>query len=108
MIRNFMTKMLTVTNMPTRCLFQLTKLRYVAFFYCYGYHRDLHSFPTRRSSDLPGSCLLLGPGSPCSLGRGECTVDRKSTRLNSSHTVISYAVLCLKKKKDIASLHGVD
>src|SRR5260221_9462554 len=27
--------------------------------------------------------------------------DRKSTRLNSSHTVISYAVFCLKKKKDI-------
>src|SRR5690606_41596063 len=23
------------------------------FFYCYGAHRDLHSFPTRRSSDLP-------------------------------------------------------
>src|SRR5438132_1799327 len=29
---------------------------------------------------------------------GEWT-DRKSTRLNSSHTVISYAVFCLKKKK---------
>src|SRR5260221_1943626 len=28
-----------------------------------------------------------------------CVVDRKSTRLNSSHTVISYAVFCLKKKK---------
>src|SRR5438132_4510302 len=27
------------------------------------------------------------------------TLDRKSTRLNSSHTVISYAVFCLKKKK---------
>src|SRR5260221_9695034 len=27
--------------------------------------------------------------------------DRKSTRLNSSHTVISYAVFCLKKKKRI-------
>src|SRR5260221_9032499 len=27
-------------------------------------------------------------------------IDRKSTRLNSSHTVISYAVFCLKKKKD--------
>src|SRR5438034_3952226 len=27
------------------------------------------------------------------------TKDRKSTRLNSSHTVISYAVFCLKKKK---------
>src|SRR5260221_10035214 len=29
--------------------------------------------------------------------------DRKSTRLNSSHTVISYAVFCLKKKKQIES-----
>src|SRR6516162_10409552 len=28
-----------------------------------------------------------------------CTRDRKSTRLNSSHLVISYAVFCLKKKK---------
>src|SRR5688500_19858303 len=27
-----------------------------------------------------------------------CTVDRKSTRLNSSHLVISYSVFCLKKK----------
>src|SRR2546426_1614431 len=30
--------------------------------------------------------------------------DRKSTRLNSSHLVISYAVFCLKKKKIIISL----
>src|SRR5256885_7286733 len=30
-------------------------------------------------------------------------VDRKSTRLNSSHLVISYAVFCLKKKKTISS-----
>src|SRR5438034_4767606 len=29
--------------------------------------------------------------------------DRKSTRLNSSHTVISYAVFCLKKKKVAAT-----
>src|SRR5260221_5569222 len=29
------------------------------------------------------------------------TGDRKSTRLNSSHTVISYAVFCLKKKKTL-------
>src|SRR5258708_17415572 len=29
------------------------------------------------------------------------TRDRKSTRLNSSHQIISYAVFCLKKKKDI-------
>src|SRR5438034_6240353 len=31
--------------------------------------------------------------------RGPPFGDRKSTRLNSSHTVISYAVFCLKKKK---------
>src|SRR5438132_9781430 len=38
--------------------------------------------------------LLDDPSSLCILGDG----DRKSTRLNSSHTVISYAVFCLKKK----------
>src|SRR5688572_31227094 len=31
--------------------------------------------------------------------RGKSLVDRKSTRLNSSHSQISYAVFCLKKKK---------
>src|SRR2546428_6023085 len=31
------------------------------------------------------------------------TIDRKSTRLNSSHDQISYAVFCLKKKKNIAT-----
>src|SRR5258708_14061059 len=31
--------------------------------------------------------------------RGERAADRKSTRLNSSHQIISYAVFCLKKKK---------
>src|SRR2546422_4855920 len=32
-------------------------------------------------------------------GRGHVRPDRKSTRLNSSHGYISYAVFCLKKKK---------
>src|SRR5215211_9104526 len=41
---------------------------------------------------------------PAARGRHRCSGgrpgrDRKSTRLNSSHTVISYAVFCLKKKK---------
>src|SRR5260221_3175814 len=36
---------------------------------------------------------------------GDCT-DRKSTRLNSSHTVISYAVFCLKKKKHTSELQS--
>src|SRR5690625_7421222 len=33
--------------------------------------------------------------------------DRKSTRLNSSHVAISYAVFCLKKKKDFTDQHFV-
>src|SRR2546430_17316239 len=35
------------------------------------------------------------------LPRGSSEPDRKSTRLNSSHSQISYAVFCLKKKKKI-------
>src|SRR5436190_13271045 len=37
---------------------------------------------------------------PLRQGEGAFGPDRKSTRLNSSHTVISYAVFCLKKKKN--------
>src|SRR6266567_7957207 len=51
--------------------------------------------------------------SPTAAGRtGPATPDRKSTRLNSSHSQISYAVFCLKKKKkqsftDVsAAIHG--
>src|SRR5258708_15152454 len=35
----------------------------------------------------------------------ELLIDRKSTRLNSSHQIISYAVFCLKKKKKKDSRH---
>src|SRR3712207_7476814 len=53
-------------------------------------------------SPAPVHALLvfeLGVQLDC-LGR----VDRKSTRLNSSHANISYAVFCLKKKKNIMNL----
>src|SRR5256885_4276715 len=40
---------------------------------------------------------LLEKNLPISASMG--SIDRKSTRLNSSHLVISYAVFCLKKKK---------
>src|SRR5437870_10865441 len=64
-------------------------------------------FPTRRSSDLHLAEVLDVLPDARHLGRrgaarhphvhhGE---DRKSTRLNSSHVAISYAVFCLKKKK---------
>src|SRR5690606_41451356 len=100
-----------------------------------GYHSDLHSFPTRRSSDLglePVTSSLSGKRSnrlsyrpvrrPAKTTSGRSVVlserdlqaaqqdrpevveeraeraqrDRKSTRLNSSHVKISYAVFCLK------------
>src|SRR5690606_41715436 len=108
---------------------------FLFFLYCVVDHRDLHSFPTRRSSDLPAE---LGPVelkiqvhqdqatiqvqaqnasvrealemhvhrlrealANNGLGLAQFDVsaqDRKSTRLNSSHVKISYAVFCLKKK----------
>src|SRR5690349_24064264 len=37
-----------------------------------------------------------------------CSTDRKSTRLNSSHVEISYAVFCLKKKKNNKKPHIYD
>src|SRR5437763_13002282 len=76
---------------------------------------SLHSFPTRRSSDLwdrikVGDVVLFGCGPGQTEGYwdsvvtgiskdGQTLTDRKSTRLNSSHRCISYAVFCLKKKK---------
>src|SRR5207245_6111511 len=87
------------------------------FSYSSSHHRDLHSFPTRRSSDLfDGNKRLLFnvedrayivfdwlhllsiAFSPFA-DAGYVWRDRKSTRLNSSHGSISYAVFCLKKKK---------
>src|SRR5436190_11420585 len=64
-------------------------------------HRPaLHSFPTRRSSDLGFWRARRRWLTRTRLAALYPVVrDRKSTRLNSSHTVISYAVFCLKNKK---------
>src|SRR5439155_14206234 len=98
---------------------------YLFFFDRSGHHRDLHSFPTRRSSDLGGRAIaqrhpdrhehralhvvepraarlvaaqrVRDQGSDREIA--VVLLDRKSTRLNSSHVAISYAVFCLKKKK---------
>src|SRR5687768_18100265 len=101
------------------------------FFKSYGEHRSLHSFPTRRSSDLSLEFVFqktskidrrrhrhardkrakqgmntdrLGDQSA---SENECEQDRKSTRLNSSHGYISYAVFCLKKKKKYRKTTGL-
>src|SRR5256885_12070660 len=53
------------------------------------------------SGGEPASATPL-PGEPSQLG------DRKSTRLNSSHLVISYAVFCLKKKTQSPHLRNTN
>src|SRR5690606_39919276 len=101
------------------------------FFSWHLAHLVLHSFPTRRSSDLAGTVWVLGGRSLLNVAAtlevrfdemkvedGDVTGvlvvassdhrDRKSTRLNSSHVKISYAVFCLKKKKNNKRLHWLD
>src|SRR5688500_19307504 len=99
---------------------------FFSFFYpLYPLFPVLHSSPTRRSSDLLRP--VPAPEDPTPLGRDAARWallhpaphdrpritadhlvqretnplfrDRKSTRLNSSHLVISYAVFCLQKKR---------
>src|SRR2546430_4326244 len=61
-------------------------------------------FRSRHQNRLPAA------GSRCDVRRGLGKVsrsrDRKSTRLNSSHSQISYAVFCLKKKKEVVTIAG--
>src|SRR5438874_13498790 len=78
------------------------------FFYCYADHRDLHfPYTTLFRSGRKPETAFARIGRPranaerLSAGR---QVDRKSTRLNSSHVEISYAVFCLKKKSVLPTL----
>src|SRR5699024_12605041 len=105
---------------------------YLSFFSLlhYGHNPHLHSFPTRRSSDLQQPIYQLAKNWDLNYPEQaqidmiditdlqtsyrissiyrmpidnmkeyiSKTGDRKSTRLNSSHVSISYAVFCLKKK----------
>src|SRR2546430_12315239 len=68
-----------------------------------------------RSTLFPYTTLFRSPGPPppgpriagSGSGRGRAG-DRKSTRLNSSHSQISYAVFCLEKEKVAAGAVGVE
>src|SRR5256885_15654017 len=73
--------------------------------YTLSLHDALPIWATR-GPQTGGSCTTGPPrdpmdnrGASASAGFGGTQRDRKSTRLNSSHLVISYAVFCLKKKK---------
>src|SRR2546422_5373811 len=61
-------------------------------------------FRSRRSAggedSVPGDDFVARHPGFCD--RGHLGIDRKSTRLNSSHGYISYAVFCLKKKKRLS------
>src|SRR2546427_3418104 len=57
--------------------------------------------PVSAGGRRPGACPVRGAGGVRRVAHLDLRVrrDRKSTRLNSSHSQISYAVFCLKKKK---------
>src|SRR2546430_9020501 len=57
----------------------------------------------RRKAEPKGEYLFRVPRSEFRAHSLGAMADRKSTRLNSSHSQISYAVFCLKKKKKAAS-----
>src|SRR2546429_6545664 len=63
----------------------------------------LFPYTTLFRSPATGLVESVGPDGPCwrAIDPHREPGDRKSTRLNSSHGYISYAVFCLKKKKKI-------
>src|SRR5436190_17078771 len=70
--------------------------------YTLSLHDALPIFHRRESLDILRAC---GRAAADLVEQHQRTrTDRKSTRLNSSHTVISYAVFCLKKKKKTSAL----
>src|SRR5437867_8476262 len=64
--------------------------------------RSAHAIPYRRHQASGPGCARAYAERLCQ----NCRRDRKSTRLNSSHRTISYAVFCLKKKKKIIKINS--
>src|SRR3712207_7614724 len=60
--------------------------------------------PVTQAPRVPGELRRRIRPAPLDHGRPDPGGDRKSTRLNSSHANISYAVFCLKKKKNLLLL----
>src|SRR5436305_15248573 len=93
-----------ISNILLICFVRLISILFTSSFffndtatteiYTLSLHDALPIFP---SMQHPGDAHVLGVGRRACCDRRE---DRKSTRLNSSHVRISYAVFCLKKKKN--------
>src|SRR3712207_8034819 len=89
---------LMIRRPPRSTLFPYTTLFRSIYEDWYGEHgarqrfgEGVYGLPELHRDAIAGADLVAG--------------DRKSTRLNSSHANISYAVFCLKKKKDQPSAH---
>src|SRR5438132_8526359 len=74
--------------------------RSTLFPYTTLFRSDFGDVARARQVDCVGALDRPGPGGDHEDAVRHGDGDRKSTRLNSSHTVISYAVFCLKKKKE--------
>src|SRR5258708_18801930 len=69
-----------------------------------GYHNTV---ATPRLGDFKNTCKVyfVADTAPDAVSGAKTFLDRKSTRLNSSHQIISYAVFCLKKKNKSTPHH---
>src|SRR3712207_6897248 len=93
--------LLMIRRPPRSTLFPYTTLfRSQDLYVLNNYFSDLQHLPGIIEIDILDSFKML-----CRrLARKNKSLDRKSTRLNSSHANISYAVFCLKKKKPYNNL----
>src|SRR3954466_16430541 len=71
----------------------------VSFFFFFNDTATTEIYTLSLHDALPIYDGMYCPAQDWAGGSGVLDQDRKSTRLNSSHTIISYAVFCLKKKK---------
>src|SRR2546426_12119423 len=99
--------MLLLSLLLTFLFICLTSLHFFSFFFFFNDTATTEIYTLSLHDALP-ICVLAREGLEAAeflegrrrgLRETELAADRKSTRLNSSHLVISYAVFCLKKKK---------
>src|SRR2546430_13202057 len=66
------------------------------------------SLPANQRATPASEAYVLAPAGSATTAPSGSPADRKSTRLNSSHSQISYAVFCLKKKTTDPHAHLLD